>query len=78
MNVRNKLLQIQKGVKRQRMQIEEDDSDEELNVDQIEENNENEEPARGEGLIQFENGTNQKLGLCLWNEGLNLNYVNKY
>jgi hypothetical protein len=77
MNARNKLLQIQKGVKRQRIQIEEDESDEEINVDQIEENTENQDPARGEGLIQFENGTNQKGRLCLWNEGLNLILLRK-
>lgn len=83
MNIRDKLLQLQRGVKRQRIEESEDETDvnavhgdgEEAPM-QNEENGENIDPEieqaeleEEEELIPFEIGTTNKGGRCLWHKG---------
>lgn len=90
MNIQNKLLELHRGVKRQRIIIEEESDDEfdaELVHEQQEEarieNDENSEPESEEieseedELVEFENGTTNKGNQCLWHKGqkiCNLSY----
>lgn len=87
MNIQNKLLQIQRGVKRRQIfTVEESDGENDENSEpqidaeeeaSIGENDQNSEPEieEEEEQIQFENGKTNKGGLCLWHKGLNLEYL---